>query len=77
MVWGCMSASGVGQLVFIDGIMDRYAYVRILSENLDASAERLGMTGFTFQQDNDPKHVSKHAREYFTANDIQVMLWPA
>jgi len=24
MVWGCMSASGVGELVFIDGNMDQY-----------------------------------------------------
>lgn len=30
MVWGCMSASGVGNLAFIDGIMDRYVYLSIL-----------------------------------------------
>lgn len=77
MVWGCMGANGVGKLVFIDGIMDRFSYVRILSENLAISAEKLEMDWFTFQQDNDPKHTSKHARDYFNTNDIQVMLWPA
>ena len=54
MVWGCMGRNGVGKLVFIDGTMDSIVYVRILSENLNESAEKLGLTSFTFQQDNDP-----------------------
>ncbi len=77
MVWGCMARNGVGKLVFIDGIMDRLSYVRILTENLAESASKLRMDWYTFQQDNDPKHTSKHAREYFAANNIEVMLWPS
>ena len=77
MVWGCMGSNGVGNLFFIEGTMDRFSYVRILSENLAVSAEKLEMDWFTFQQDNDPKHTSKHARDYFSTSDIQVMLWPA
>ncbi|GBL64137.1 Transposable element Tcb1 transposase [Araneus ventricosus] len=34
MVWGCMSAVGVGNLHFIDGIMDKYMYLDILKQNL-------------------------------------------
>ena len=34
MVWGSMAASGVGNLVFIDGIMYRYVYKTILDENM-------------------------------------------
>jgi transposase len=60
MVWGCMAANGVGKLVFIDGKMDRYAYVRILSENLASSVEKLDFMTFIFQQDNDPKHTEEN-----------------
>ena len=34
MVWGCISATGVGELVFIDGIMDKHKYLQLLKDNL-------------------------------------------
>lgn len=34
MVWGCMAASGVGNLAFIDGIMDYRKYIDLQKENL-------------------------------------------
>lgn len=73
MFWGCFSAQGVGNLVVIDGIMDRFKYVKILANNLTDSASKLGLKKFIFQQDNDPKHTSKHAKSYFTENNIQVL----
>ena len=30
-----------------------------------------------FQQDNDLKHNSKKAKQWFEGNDIQVLAWPA
>ncbi|GFW16686.1 transposable element Tc1 transposase [Trichonephila clavipes] len=58
MVWGCMAASGVGKLVFIDGIMHKMAYLNILQNNLKESADKWGLvSNFIFQQDNDPKHT--------------------
>ena len=30
-----------------------------------------------FQQDNDPKHISKKATQLFQDNNIQLLLWPA
>ena len=30
-----------------------------------------------FQQNNDPKHISKKATQWFEDNDIQVLVWPA
>ncbi|GBN31433.1 Transposable element Tc1 transposase, partial [Araneus ventricosus] len=40
MVWGCMSAVGVGNLHFIDGMMDKYMYLDILKQNSKQSAEK-------------------------------------
>ncbi len=78
MVWGCFSYEGVGKLVFIDGIMDKYQYKRILAENLDKSCEMLGLpVDFIFQQDNDPKHKSKYVMEFFDNNDFSFMDWPS
>lgn len=69
MVWGCMAASGVGNLVLIEGIMDKYKYLNILKENLESSAEKLGLLGrYNFQHDNDPKHTSYVVREWLLYN---------
>lgn len=60
LVWGCMSSSGVGNMEFIDDIMDRYIYLGILQRNVKDSAKKLGLRrNFMFQEDNDPKHASK------------------
>ncbi|GFV12127.1 transposable element Tcb1 transposase [Trichonephila clavipes] len=37
MVWGCMASNGVGNLVFIAGIMDNKLYIDILNNNLKES----------------------------------------
>lgn len=63
MVWGCMAAAGVGNLVFIEGKMDKTVYLNILKENLLQSVEKLGLgESFYFQQDNDPKHTAHDVR---------------
>ena len=78
MVWGCMSSSGVGKLVFIDGIMDQYAYKRILCENIQPSKEILGLDDdFIFQHDNDPKHTSNYVKEFFKNPRINTLEWPS
>ncbi|GFX82891.1 transposable element Tcb1 transposase [Trichonephila clavipes] len=65
MVWGCMASNGVGNLVFIDGIMDHKLYVDILNYNLKKSAQKLGLDGnFISQQDNDPKHTARNVKMY-------------
>jgi len=43
MVWGCMSSAGVGQLVLIEGIMDKTYYLNILRDNIKKSASNLSM----------------------------------
>lgn len=69
MVWGCMSANGVGNLHFINGIMNQYIYIDLLKNNLLQSAEKMGLSGnFVFQQDNDPKHSSVNAKLWILYN---------
>jgi transposase len=79
MVWGCMGWDGVGVLTEVEGNMDAQQYVEILEGGVDESVENLGMDRdtFYFQQDNDPKHTSKKANQWFTANEIKVLDWPA
>ncbi|KAF9760554.1 Transposable element Tcb1 transposase [Nosema granulosis] len=65
MVWGCFSYQGVGNLVFIEGKMNSMDYINILSNNLPYSAANMGLSDYTFQQDNDPKHKSKATNNFF------------
>ncbi len=58
LMWGCMSAAGVGELHFIDGIMNSQMYCSILKEKMLPSLRALGRRAL-FQHDNDSKRVSK------------------
>ncbi|GBL75493.1 Transposable element Tcb1 transposase [Araneus ventricosus] len=59
LVWGCMASSGMGNLEFIDGTMNKYVYLDILKRNLKQSASNLGISRhFKLYQDNDPKHTA-------------------
>lgn len=77
MVWGCMSAKGVGNLVFIDGIMDQNVYLNILKQNLKQSACKMGLDqGYKFYQDNDPKHKALKVRTWLLYNCSKVIDTP-
>jgi hypothetical protein len=41
MVRGCVAVSGVGNLHFIEGIINKHVYANILREHLKASAGKL------------------------------------
>lgn len=77
MVWGCFSRDGVGPLHKIDGIMDRFVYADILKNNMLPHAKSKMPRGWTFQQDNDPKHTSKHVKEYMNKAKIRLFEWPS
>lgn len=69
MIWGCMSAMGVGEMAFVVGNMDADQYISILDRCMMRSVEKWGMNAadFVFQQDNDPKHTVPLARRKITS----------
>ena len=79
MVWGCMGWNGVGKLTEVEGKMDAVQYCEILEDGVVESFEKLEVEEEEriFQQDNDPKHTSKKASQWFEDNNIQVLPWPA
>jgi hypothetical protein len=82
-VWGAIHPEGVSDLIRIDGNLDRFQYVEILRKGLlplydhyDSHAT-FRPTFLLFQQDNDPKHTSRHAKDFFRDEGIDVMDWAA
>ena len=77
MVWGCITSKGPGRLYRIPGIMDSALYTTIIEESHLPTLADYGMTVDTtvFQQDNDPKHTSRHTRASFENKGIHVLPW--
>ena len=76
MVWGCMSSRGVGEIHFIDGIMNADVYCNILKEKFIPSLKHLGR-GAIFQQVNDSKHSAKVTSVFLKKRKVKVLQWPS
>lgn len=79
MVWGAISYTGVGKLVFIDTRMTAEDYIDILNTGY---AETLSMHGLDFessilQQDNDPKHLARCTKRWLLEHNIRLLKWPS
>ena len=79
MVWGCIGWNCVGVLSEVEGWMDAEQYVAILEGELLQSMEDSGIPTdkVIFQQDNDPKHISRRAKIWFEEHNIKLLDWPA
>ena len=56
--------------------MTQYTYIDILNNVMLPFAEENMPIIWHFQQDCDPKHTSKAAKEWFTTNNVKVLEWP-
>jgi hypothetical protein len=76
-VWGCMEASGVGNLHLLGGIMNKHFYVNVFRGYLKASAENLGIQEhFEFYHANCPNHSAHLVREWCLYNYTKVIKTP-
>ena len=79
MVQGCIIAEGLGQLICIQGNMDAKLYISILKNDVLGTLKDLDINkkDIYFQQDNDPKHTSRLAQDWFKCKNLDVLDWPA
>ena len=78
LVWGCISAIDVVDIVQIDGIMNAEKYRQVLIHHAIPSGKHLIGNSFIFQHDKDPKLTAlKSYLERKTADKtLTVMDWP-
>uniref|UniRef100_A0A8C2KV30 Tc1-like transposase DDE domain-containing protein n=1 Tax=Cyprinus carpio TaxID=7962 RepID=A0A8C2KV30_CYPCA len=79
MVWGCMSACGMGSLHIWKGTINAERYIQVLEQQMLPSRRRLfqGRPYFVFQHDLAPAHSAKTTGKWFTDHGITVLNWPA
>ncbi|XP_026849668.1 uncharacterized protein LOC113566779 [Drosophila persimilis] len=56
VVWGCISAAGVGNLVFVDRKITQKKHLSILKENVIQHAQQFGIRKFHYYQNNNIDH---------------------
>jgi transposase len=69
-VWAAISKRGRSGICIFEGCMDAEAYVSILEQTLVPMIAKLYPNGHRFVQDNDPKHTSARAKQFFVDNGI-------
>ena len=69
-VWAGISCKGPTQICIFEGIMDANLYLEILRTTLLPFLSSKFPMGHYFMQDNDPKHVSRLAKDFFRDNNI-------
>jgi DDE superfamily endonuclease len=80
MVWGCMSARGIGRLHVVIGTVDadKYITAKLLpsAKDMFGAAARSRSNSFVCQQDNAPCHTAKKVEACFARNKVNVLEWP-
>lgn len=77
MAWGGISLNGKTPLFCFTEIMDGPFYVNILRTQLFPAGQQLYGRNWRLQQDNDPKHTSRVAKDFLSQNNVQVIDWPS
>ena len=76
-VWAGISHRGSTRICIFEGIMNADLYVQILEECLVPFVRETYPDGHRFMQDNDPKHTSRQAQNFFTQHTINWWKTPA
>ncbi len=78
MVWGCMSACGMGSLHIWKGTINAERYIQVLEQHMLQSRRRLFQgRPCIFQHDNDRPHTASITTSWLRRRRIQVLKWPA
>ncbi len=75
MVWGCMSACGMGSLHIWKGTINAERYIQVLEQHMLPSRRRL-FQGI-FQHDNARPHTASITTSWLRRRRIRVLKWPA
>jgi len=79
-VWGCFSCNGFGRIYCFRENLKADLLCKVYKRCLLPTArDHFGRNSMNweFQEDNDPKHLSKLAKEWKTKHRIQRMDWPS
>ena len=78
MIWGCISARGVGNIHFIDDIMVKYVHNDIQEKNVKRSTIKMEMPYvYMFLQENNSKHNAVLNRQWLIWNIPKQLKTPA
>ncbi len=78
MVWGCMSACGMGSLHIWKGTINAERYIQVLEQHMLPSRRRLFQgRPCIFQHDNARPHTASITTSWLCRRRIQVLKWPA
>ncbi len=78
MVWGCMSACGMGSLHIWKGTINAERYIQVLEQHMLPSRRRLFMgRPCIFQHDNARPHTASITTSWLRRRRIRVLKWPA
>ncbi len=71
MVWGCISAYGMGSLHVLEGTMNAERYIKVLEQHM------LPSRWCVFQQDNAKPHTAAISTAWLSSRRVRVLNWPA
>ncbi len=78
MVWGCISAYGMGSLHVLEGTMNAERYIKVLAQHVLPSRWRLFQgRPCVFQQDNAKPHTAAITTAWLHSRRVWVLNWPA
>ena len=79
MVWGAIDFRGTGPLEVIPTTMDGHGYTELLKKHLHfiRPGRSTATTGRIFQQDNASVHTANVATNFFEAQHVETLKWPA